>query len=399
MLARRLKQARLASGLSLAELAKRLSARDIPITRAALSNYELGKRKPAASIVRALGKELGVASGYFLGAEPLTINWLAFRCQNRPGKLWSERIKAQAEQIAEKACRLFDIVPTADRLDFPHRRSVQTDADAEQAASALRQAWGLGCAPILSLCQTAEMQGAIVVSMDDGACSDCFACFAGMIHGRRPLLVLNGQAPSEQRRFNLAHTIGHVIMDSDGLPEETAEGLAQRFAASLLVPPAVVKRELGERRQSLSLHELVMLKRRYGMSMAAWLYVARAHKVITEQSYTTLWAEFGRRGWKHCEPIGCGNQEEPMRLRQLTARALAEGLIDRDEARALCPEDELAGLAPEALPASKLRNAVRDERQQRLLTVAEAAATEYETNHDLTDCEAYEKDEFSDGYG
>jgi len=399
MIAQRLKQARLASGLSLAELAERLTAADVPITRAALSNYELGKRRPAASVVRGLSKELGVAPGYFLDAEPLAISWLSFRCCSRLGKLWSERIKARAEQIAEKASRLFDIVPTADRLDFPRRRPVQTEADADQAASALRQAWGLGIAPILSLCQTAEAHGAIVVAIDDVACVDNFAGFAGLIHGRRPLLVLNGQLPCDHRRFNLAHAIGHVVMDSDELPEKTAEGLAQRFASSLLVPPALVKGELGEHRHNLSLHELALLKRRYGMSMAAWLYTARAHRVITEQNYAALWVEFGRRGWKHCEPLVCVSHEEPTRLRQLTMRALAEGLINRDEAHALCPESDVVGVAPEPWPASKLRGAVREERRQQLLAVADAAATEYETNRDLTDCEACGKDDLSDGYG
>ena len=149
--------------------------------------------------------------------------------------------------------------------------------------------------------------------------------------------TVNTRAPADRLRFNLAHEIGHVLMDTDKLPRRESEGLAQRFGSSFLVPPPIVKQELGERRHALSFDELGILKCKYGMSMAAWMYAAKAHGIISENGYRSLCVAFGRRGWKRREPVEYVGKETPVRLRQLTARALAEDLIDVEQAERLCP--------------------------------------------------------------
>ena len=73
--ARRLRQARLAAGLSLDQLANRLRR---PVTKQALSKFESGKAKPAMTTLADLSDALGVgAAARFVvrlirGAEGLT---------------------------------------------------------------------------------------------------------------------------------------------------------------------------------------------------------------------------------------------------------------------------------------------------------------------------------------
>ncbi len=83
-------------------------------------------------------------------------------------------------------------------------------------------------------------------------------------------------------------------MDTDALSRKESEGLAHRFGSSFLVPPPVVRKELGERRRALSFEELGMLKCKYGMSMAAWMYAAKAHAIIPEACYRSIKTRNGR---------------------------------------------------------------------------------------------------------
>ncbi|MCK5803176.1 MAG: helix-turn-helix domain-containing protein [Lentisphaeria bacterium] len=392
MIADRIRQARLASGLSLEQLSKQLVRSGIQITKAGLSNYERGKRQPAPGILRGLSKALGVAPTYFICEPGVTIEWLAFRSTKRLGKKRVEEIKACAHLAADRAMALFDLMPVASLVEFPKRRRVDTLEEADRSAADLRSAWEMGEAPVECLCQTAEDHGAVVVAFQREA-STAFDGLSGTINGQRPLLTINTAMPTDRLRFNLAHEIGHVLMNSEDLSEKEGELLAHRFASSLLVPPSVVKQELGERRHALSFEELAILKRKHGMSMAAWMYAARAHGIITQNCYRSLFVEFGRRGWRRQEPVEYDGKEQPNRFRQLTLRALAEDLIGWDKAEELCPEISEARPRDTAdvpvMNAALLRTFPGDLRDRVLQEVAEVAAHDYETDSDLTDFEAF----------
>jgi Zn-dependent peptidase ImmA (M78 family) len=383
----------MASGYSLEQLAVQMAEEGVQITRAALSNYEGDKRVPAPGILRAVARVLGVSPQYFLSSPQASVSWLAFRCTSKLGVKRTEQIKAYATMEAEKAVMLFDLMPGVDRLEFPKRRTVRTMEDADRAAAELRRKWNLGDAPVECLCQAAEDHGAIVTEIaDEGGTT--FDGLSGFVNGNRPLLTVNTHVPVDRLRFNLAHEIGHVLMDTDELSRKESEGLAHRFGSSFLVPPPVVKQELGERRQALSFEELGMLKCKYGMSMAAWMYAAKAHGIIPESRYRSLCVEFGRRGWKRKEPVEYVGQETPVRLRQLTARALAEELIDAGQAERLCPglgkQHASESRTPESLTASLLRTFPAKLRDQVLREAAVSAAHDYETDPDLTDFESFE---------
>lgn len=401
MIATRLRQARLANGLTLDVAAAQITEQGVKLTRAALSNYELGKRQPESSILRAVARAMDVPTDYFLRVPETKIEWLAFRCTSALGKRRADEIRAQAQIAAEKTMTLLDRMPSADDVEFPERRQATTLSDADRTAAELRTQWGLGDAPVESLCQTAEDHGAVVVSFE-GDSATTFDGVSGMINDCRPLLTVNTTMPADRVRFNLAHELGHVLMDSDDLPEKEGESLAHRFSSSLLVPPKVVKQELGERRRSLSLEEVGLLKQKYGLSMAAWIYAAWAHEIIGENCHRRLCMELSRRGWRKREPFAFESKEQPQRLRQLTLRALAENLIGAHEAENLCPgitegmEEDMKETHEQR--ATVIRNLPDRQREQVLEKAAASAADAYENDEKLTDFEAFGKGDLYDEY-
>jgi len=219
MMASRIQQARLASGLSLSDVAERLRAGGIRITKAALSNYERGKRRPAPDVLRGLGRALGVASAYFIREPAAAVEWLAFRRTTRLGVRQMETIKAHAQMAAERATALFDLLPNAAPITFPERRRVETLEEVDRAAAELRSEWGLGDAPIECVCRTAEDNGAVVVPFEREE-TTAFDGLSGSVNGHRPLLTVNTAMPTDRLRFNLAHEIGHHVLAPGDLTDD-----------------------------------------------------------------------------------------------------------------------------------------------------------------------------------
>ena len=118
--------------------------------------------------------------------------------------------------------------------------------------------------------------------------------------------------------------------------------LVQRFAAAFLVPADAARRELGDRRRHLDLRELAILKVKYGLSMQAWIYRATDLGIIDPAHSRSLIADLSARGWRKEEPVAFDAhertvRERPLRLRQLTVRAHAEGLLTEAQAERICP--------------------------------------------------------------
>jgi len=177
--------------------------------------------------------------------------------------------------------------------------------------------------------------------------------------------------------------------------DKIEEKLANRFASSFLVPPETVKAELGEQRRKLTLSELLLLKKKYGLSVGAWVYAAKEHGIINEATARTLWIQRSKRGWNKYEPNVFVGNEEPSRLRQMILRAVTDGLLSAVRAIELVPEvkDELQteGLIKESR-ASKFASLSRAERQKQMRKAAETAATDYGTGGSLADLQGAEGD-------
>ena len=78
------------------------------------------------------------------------------------------------------------------------------------------------------------------------------------VDGRRPALVLNARLAAVDRNHTAAHELGHWVLHAGTLPtratrseRERHEWEANRFAVELLLPEALVRRAMAERRRSV----------------------------------------------------------------------------------------------------------------------------------------------------
>ena len=318
MIGERIKQARVAAGLTQDEVVAALVELAQPLTKAGLSKYERGGSTPKPTMLRALARVFGVTADFFLEAPHVKVAWLAFRKAKSLGKAEEEQIKTVAAAQVEAFVTLCRALEPSRVPSAPEKSKVRSVGDVEKAASSLREHWRLGDQPIESVTTTIEDSGGIVLEM--GGQDDLFDGLSGWADDTTPVVVVSSSVSDDRRRFSLAHELGHLFMDVGKVDTKTEERLAHRFAAAFLVPASTARRELGEKRRHLDFRELAMLKLKHGLSMAAWIFRASDLDIIDESHARTLFAELSARGWRKEEPVKFVGREQPFRLRQLTVR-------------------------------------------------------------------------------
>lgn len=392
----RIRQARLAAGLTQEEVVQRLESAGLKITKAALSKYEKGKSNPKQSVLVLLGRVLGAKPSYFLTEPVLRVEWLAFRKRTSLRKSKQEQIKAFVEDVVEKQSRLESVFYPKQRSAFPKPTVAATALDAEVISQQLRKKWKLGDTPIDSLVEMVEYKGGFVVEYPEPGIT--FDGLSGRADGR-PVVVVNAESSVDRYRYNVAHELGHLMMVCPKVTPKEEEKLAHRFAAALLVPADVAIRELGEKRRHLCFAELGVLKEKYGLSMQAWVRRARDLEIISEGLYKSLFIGFSSTGWRKHEPYDYSGHEKPKRLVQMVLRAVAEGIIAQEDANRICGEcgaDPMAAVKKIKTTVTSPTELLRLPRAQRAQILADAAARaekEYRKNSNLTDFNAFGKDD------
>ncbi len=326
MIGARLKQARLLAGMTMTQLADELRAYDFPITKQAISKYEKEKSYPSAQFLLLASSVLGVPSTYFTHEPNKTVEWLAFRCRKKLSQTERNKIKAFASDIVELQIELRELLYPGSSCELPSVKVANLD-EAEKAAEQLREYWAVGNRPLDNLAQTAEDRDVVVVSWKDN--TGLFDGLSAICEGRS-IAVINTSVPADRQRLSLAHELGHLVMDIEEMPSKEEEKLAYRFAAALLAPADHAYHELGKKRHHLDWGELEALKRKYGMSMAAWVRRARDLDIINDSTYTSMNRFIKVHSWHKNEPGEYLGDEEPLQLKQMAQRAVAEGLMSPD---------------------------------------------------------------------
>lgn len=399
MLGDRIKQARVAVGMTQDEVIAALAALGVSLTKGGLSKYERGGSMPRATLLRSLARVLGVESSFFLEEPRASVRWLAFRKKSRMGGKRQERVKALAEAQLEVILTLRHALEPARDEQAPPRKRVRTLEEAEAAAESVRAYWRLGGRPIPSVTAAIEDGGGIVVV--SGGDDDLFDGLSGWVNNAVPFVVVSPAASDDRRRFSLAHELGHLFMEVRKVDASAEEKLAHRFAAAFLVPAETARRELGVRRRHLDFGELAVLKQKHGLSMQAWIFRAADLGIIEPAHARTLFAEMSARGWRRREPVELKGEEKPMRLWQLAVRALAEGVLSRSQAERVCPGvthtmDENSPQPLGALDARTLRRLPEGERNKLMEQAAAHVVEEYKDGGGLSGFESFSEEDLFD---
>ena len=401
MIGDRIRQARLAIGMTLDEVAQQMESRGRPITKAGLSKYERNKSTPGQTFLVALGNVLRVKPNFFLTEPSVSIRWQAFRKRAKLPKTRQDQVKAFAEQVVEGQVWLQETLHPNEEPVFLAPAGAGTAEDAERTASRLRARWKLGEGTIDTLTGLVEDHGGIVVAHGGVEIEREFDGLSGWANQAIPVAVVSTDVPDDRVRYNLAHELGHLLMECGDLDPKEEEKLAHRFASALIVPATVLRRELGSRRRRVAMREFGILKRKYGLSMQSLVRRAFDLGIIEASQYKTLCMEFSQFGWRKKEPVEYVGDEKPARLLQMSLRALAEGIITKARAEQICPgcTAEMPGEPAEGdkpLTASALRKLPREQRDTILAAAAKKAEPDYLHDRGLTDFEAFGEEDLNE---
>lgn len=336
MIADRIRQARLAAGLTLCVLGEKVG-----VSHTAIQKYEKGILTPSSSQLLKLARACGIRTEYFFRTHSVELLQPEFRKRSTFGKTAQDALKIKVIELVEKRIELLGAFPELPFPAFSPPASLPehiTSLDEIDSFSAtVRNTWQLGMNPISDLTDTLEGLGVLVIVVDEENSG-----FSGLTAKARtedgreyPVIAVSKRWPGDRQRFTLAHELGHLLLDgrlADGINEEKACDL---FAGAFLVPCVAVLQLLGQQRHVLEWQELHALKHEFGLSMAGWLQRAKQCGVITETIHLAMFKRFSAKGWRKNEPGDPLLQEHPRLFEQLVYRAVAEQYISEGKAAEL----------------------------------------------------------------
>ena len=335
MFGQRLRLARRKAGLSMRDLAGRLSA---PVSAQAISKYEGGRMMPSSAVLVDLARTLDVSLDFLMGGQVSALEGIEFRKHSRTSAKDRARAEAIVTETLEDYLTIEDILeldPFGDPFAGLRWSRIETLDEAETKAGALREHWALGVDPISSVTGLLEAHGIRVIEADLPARFDGLACGVKRSGNRSDadVIVISGRTNVERKRLTLAHELAHrVIRDAAHPAAVKIEKAMQRFAGAFLVPAVHLREEVGARRHSITYRELMRLKRFYGLSATAMLIRLRDVGVLSAAAIEYAFRTYAR-SWRTTEPEpitdreGLGAFEKPLRFERLVWRALGDELI------------------------------------------------------------------------
>ncbi|MFM9948453.1 MAG: helix-turn-helix domain-containing protein [Saprospiraceae bacterium] len=319
-------------GYSLQVLANRMGNY---ITRQALHRYELGQTRPDSDSLRRLCEALQVRPDFFFRERQVVLGNINFRKIELLHQKEQDRIRETALDFLERYLELENLAGIeGDFVNPLPRQPISSVAAVEQAAALLREAWNMGDAPISNVIETLEDLNVklLEIEADDG-----FSGLSAWV-GQTPVIVLNQTHSNDRKRFTALHELAHLLLEFDvQLPEKEQEQLCNAFAAALLIPAGRLRKELGENRRLIFLHEFGLLKRQYGVSIQALAIRAKTLGIISEHQLTNFRQEMKAADILKKEPeqYDFHGEEKSNRFLQLLLRAVAEEAISLSKAAAL----------------------------------------------------------------
>jgi Zn-dependent peptidase ImmA (M78 family) len=314
-------------GMSLRDLAAQIN-----LSHTTINKYEKNKLVPDSQSLIKLSEalQIPIASLIRPQSQRIQLSQFAFRSKklrkkdekqiNAETKEWLERY-FQIERLSGNT-RTF-IIPE----EFP--KPVSSLEEAEEAAMDLRRIWDLGTDPIENLTNLLEDKG-MKIGIISGVTK--FDALYTEYEGNS-IIVIKERLSRSRQRFSLAHELGHCLLKVES--NSNQEKFMHRFAGAFLVPSEKIIFELGEKRHKISVKELLLLKEKYGLSMAAWLYRAKDLGIITEARYIETRKIFSKLGWNKEEPGDDFDGEKPILMTSIVLKSHAEGLISTSKAAEL----------------------------------------------------------------
>lgn len=302
-----------------------------------IAKYEKNMAYPDSTVLLKMGKILGVRSEYFFRPEVISLTQVEYRKRSSLPKKRLQAIEHEILDHVERRMELEALFPQSPTPLFAVPAGLPSIVDSieqvEHVATMLRDEWDLGVDPISEMIDLLEMHGVRVFCIDarnDIKFDGLFAYVADS-----PIIVVGKYWPGDRQRFTLAHELGHLLLADILSSNIDIEKACNRFAGALLFPDVSIVKSLGKRRSSLEMRELLLLKEKYGLSMAGIICRAFDMGIISADYKTSLNILFVKKGWRKIEPGDQVDSEVSHVFPSLVFHALAEGYIGDSKAAEL----------------------------------------------------------------
>ncbi len=334
LFAERLKSARLMNGLSLQDLSDKMGNK---VSRQSLHKYEKGEVRPDSEMMGLLCDILAVRPDFFIRENAIELGSINFRKLAKCSEKDQVSIVEKTKETLSRYLELEEILGLDDNFKHPlnNFKAISSFEDVELAAKEVRKQWGLGDEPISNIIELLEDNHIKVIEID---ANDDFDGLQTWIKSKNiPVIVLNSSnfKPRDRRRFTILHELGHLLLPINNTEEKLEEKYCHAFAGAMLLPANSLKRELGSKRNKLSIQELGILKQQFGISIQAIVMRALNCGIISDY-YTKYYFKYiSEMGWKVEEPYKLEGREYPKRFSQLIFRGLSEEIISMSKAASL----------------------------------------------------------------
>jgi Zn-dependent peptidase ImmA (M78 family) len=326
----RLEQAMRARACTAVELAGRVN-----VTPTTISRWKSGTL-PTGELLFRVAEALRVTPQWLTRPVPPRLGYPHFRGSVAQMKSDRELLDVRINWLAELA-GLFEAYVDYPAVNVPRRTYTRpgdiTDTDIEAAAAECRALWGLKEGPIADVVLLLENAGVIVAREETGAARieglSTWGC-----DGRPYVLLCADKANGFRSRFDAAHELGHLIlhpriaMPVDAATYKLMELQAHRFASAFLMPE---KTFVAEVPMPVSLQGLLLLKKRWGVSVGAMIMRLKGLKLISEAEYLRLIKLRSAKWGSKQEPLDDEREPEQPRLLRRTADLLCDaGVLSYD---------------------------------------------------------------------
>ena len=368
----RLSQILAARRLSQAQLASLVG-----VSPATVSKWRSGTQTPEHETLERLAGVVNVTPEWFTRVPSPKVSPPLFRSNASAHVAARAMLEARMEWAQDIALALSEFVDYPE-LNLPIRQFKDPDEitpdEIELAAGECRDLWRIGRMAVPDLALAVEGAGVVLIREETGI-SQIEGLSAWSEALERPLIFLSADKDNGYRsRFDLAHELGHLILHrfiarpAERDRHKQLERQAHHFAGAFLLPAETFASEV---RTPVTLDDLLLLKRRWGVSVAAIVMRLRALGILDDEEKQSLFKRRSARWGAKSEP-GDGDRppEQPRLLRRTIDLLVEENVMPLDsiprhiglaahdiEMLAGLPEGYFQG-KPKVVQLARLRSAV-----------------------------------------
>jgi Zn-dependent peptidase ImmA (M78 family)/transcriptional regulator with XRE-family HTH domain len=300
----------------------------VKVSAATVSKWRSGDQAPEADALDRLAESLSLVSEWF--TRPLVSAPLTPKYRSNAQALASARAKLEARmEWAQEVTMKLGEFANYPVVNIPARNYTDPDqisaADIEQAAQECRDLWRLGRSPVQDLALAVESAGVILVREETEISSiEGLSSWSDVL--QRPLILLSAdKANAFRSRFDLAHELAHIVLHKH-IPVATErerykqiEKQAHQFAGAFLLPAETFAADI---QVPVTLDSLLILKQRWGVSVAAMLMRLETLGIIDADDKLSLFKRRSARWGAKSEPGDDKREPEQPRLLRRTIELL-----------------------------------------------------------------------------